>query len=216
MIPDDLNRYIEEIEGTYAKTEKPHTSSISIIRQLCQAIYLNDYKKIKTTIEMNNISINYKDSEWSIDGISFKPIFYTQESFQRIFDAVCCKRKNVSTYPGTNLCHYLTKSMLKPSNKHLYAITSLCISDITNQYFYHSYIYNTIDNRIYDYANNFSMLKSNYDNLYHPQELNKVDYYECESQLEQINYNEWYATHQELLILAINKQNPNKSYQKIK
>lgn len=147
--------------------------SITIDKNLCIIRFFDDS-------ELRELKFNcfYYGDDYS------SMLYSTYELVQTGFSVDKIK-KLVGTYKLSGACHDATLDYLKCQNNEKYkAITSLCVTS-SGYSFFHSYVWNTEDNMIYDLARNIVMSKDDFDYLFVLQEisiLNYEDYMSCDKE----------------------------------
>lgn len=194
-----MNKYRKkyfEYEGKPIGNYSHNCYLFYLILHINQGIFQNlitkeKFQKLEKYLKQNNLSIElYPGNKFSkINNYTFRPIFYGKTFFEMN------KRENRQDgkWLFNGACHSITLDVLKQhanshnNNQHIYAITSL-VKSRDNCYLFHSYIYNSLDKLVYDFALNIIMPKEIYDYFYVEREINKLNYYDY---LEKMKTSEW-------------------------
>ena len=160
-----------------------------IVLNMCKYIYSQNTKVINELISQYKCFKYIKDIR--VDGqnciieydqgvVSFK-VF--PENF---FNHFCSDVLSLEQVSGQ--CHNVTQKVLEVcQSDNISAVTSLCIN--TNFILYlHSYICDRIENKIIDFSRNFIMDKDLYDKLFCYEQINDLNYYEFNNEIDNSDY----------------------------
>lgn len=172
-----------------------------MFKYTCECIALMHFKgltdlsnEIKEIFGISDcITLNCSSGVNNIGGYKFKPIFNSKNigvAFNYVGENLNYNvgedgeyvYKFVDSHSAT--LEYLNSRGIKHPN--IYAITSL-VRNENNKYCFRSYIYNKNIDFIYDFSNNIMMNKKQYDELCVVEEINCLNYFECDEMLKNNN-----------------------------
>ena len=152
------------------------------IQEYKQFAYISDIK-----VDRNKCIIEYYETSKKDDeGDSIKTINFSIIS-KEIYNAYRIDDFDKDSLLGN--CHNVTERVLNLwGYNNLSAVTSLCITSVTNRFYFHSYIHDRFDNMIIDFSKGIIMDKNIYDNLFCYYEINDLDYGEYVERLTKSKY----------------------------